>query len=153
MPVATVTNARNEILARLKAAIDASSYSDLTVIYDDAHNSAPGTEVDPPQVPSNKPWLRVGVRHSDGAQVSLGSVNGKRRQEMSGLVFVQVFTPAGDGLKQSDEIVEVVLDAYRTGGATPSGVQFRSARFAEIGKDGAWHQTNCLVDFLYDQIR
>lgn len=153
MPVATVTTARNEILARLKAAIDGSSYSNIKVIYDDARGDQPAGDTAPPEVPAGKPWLRVGVRHSDGTQVSLGSVNGKRRQEVSGLVFVQVFTPAGDGLKQSDEIVEVVLDAYRTGGATPSGVQFRSARFAEIGKDGAWHQTNCLVDFLYDQIR
>lgn len=153
MPVASVTVARDEILARLKAALDASDFSGITVVYDDAKNRQPGDEKDPAKVPGGKPWLRVGVRHSDGVQASLGSVNGKRRQEMSGLVFVQAFTPAGDGLKESDRLVEVILDAYRTGGATASGVQFRSARFAEIGKDGAWHQTNCLVDFLYDQIR
>ena len=153
MPVATVRNARNEILARLKAAFDASDYAAITVVYAAARQDHLAADASPPVPPPGKPGLRVGVRHPDGTQVSLGSMNGKRRQEMSGLVFVQVFTPAGDGLKQSDEIVEVVLDAYRTGGATPSGIQFRSARFAEIGKDGAWHQTNCLVDFLYDQIR
>lgn len=153
MPAATVSTARDEILARLKAAIDVSDYSDITVIYDDARQDHPADDTSPPAVPAGKPWLRVGVRHADGTQASLGSVNGKRRQEMSGIVFVQVFTPAGDGLKHSDALVEIVLDAYRTGGATPSGVVFRSARFAEIGKDGAWHQTNCLIDFLYDQIR
>jgi hypothetical protein len=155
MPAATISAARDEILARLKTALDASTFQGITVVYDDAVQDQPKGEVTPPPepVPPGKPWLRAGVRHSAGVQASLGTVNGKRRQEMSGLVFIQVFTPSGDGQKGMDDLVEVILDAYRTGGATPSGVQFRSARFAEIGKSGVWHQTNCLADFEYDQIK
>lgn len=158
MPAADTATARNEILARLKAALDASPFTGIAVVYDDAVADHPKGEVavtppTPAPVPSGKPWLRVGVRHADGNQVSLGSINGKRRQEQSGVVFVQMFTPGGDGQKIADPLGDVILDAYRTGGATPSGVQFRSARRAEVGKDGAWFLTNCLVDFQYDLIR
>ena len=156
MPASTVRDARDEILARLKAAIDASSFASIRVIWDDAAGEPdlgdPSNTPPPPDAPAGVPWLRAGIRHADGRNASLGSINGKKRHEMSGLVFVQVFTPAGDGLKKSYDIVQVVLDAFRSGGATASGVQFQRARFREIGKSGAWHQTNCLVDFLYDQI-
>lgn len=153
MPPATVTIARDEILGRLKSALDASSYAGITVVYEDSRDDPPSNEPLTPAVPPGKPWIRAGVRHSDGTQSSLGSVNGKRRQTIDGVVFAQVFTPYGDGQTVSDEIVEVVLDAYRTGGATASGVQFRSARFAEVGKSGAWWQVNVTSDFTYDQIR
>lgn len=158
MPAPDTATARNEILSRLKAALDGSPYAGIAVVYDDAVADHPRgeQEVVPPAdpvVPSGKPWLRVGVRHADGTQASLGSLNGKRRQEQSGVLFVQMFTPFGDGQKTADPLGDLILDAYRSGGATPSGVQFRSARRAEVGKDGAWFLTNCLVDFQYDLIR
>lgn len=158
MPAATTANARDEILTRLKAALDASAYSSIAVVYDDAVADHPkgepsATPPATPPVPSGQPWLRVGVRHSDGVQASLGSINGKRRQEQSGVVFVQMFTPSGDGHKTADALGDLILDAFRTGGQTTSGVQFRSARRVEVGKDGAWFLTNCLVDFQYDLIR
>lgn len=158
MPAPDTATARDEILTRLKTALDASAYADIAVVYDDAVADVPKgedavTPPDPAPVPATKPWLRVGVRHANGTQASLGSLNGKRRQEMSGIVFVQMFTPAGDGQKLADPLGDTILDAYRTGGATASGVQFRSARRAEVGKDGAWFLTNCLVDFEYDLIR
>lgn len=153
MPATTITQARDEMLARLKAALDASSYAGITVVYDDARQDQPTGDSAGPEVPPGRPWVRAGVRHSGGSQATLGSINGKRRQEMTGLVFMQVFTPFGDGQRASDELVEVLLNAYRTGGATPSGVQFRNVRPEEIGKDGAWWQVNCLADFEYDQIR
>lgn len=156
MPIATVRQARDEIMARLKAALDASSFSGITVIYDDAEEDVPLDDPTntppPPDAPAGQPWLRAGLRHTDGRNASLGGINGKKRHEMSGLVYVQVFTPAGDGLKKSYDIVQVVLDAFRSGGATAGGIQFQRARFREIGKSGAFHQTNCLSDFLYDQI-
>jgi Bacteriophage related domain of unknown function len=155
MPAPNTATARDEILARLTAAL-ATPYPDLAVVYDDAVADQPKGEQpaapDPP-VPSGKPWLRVGVRHAGGETASLGSINGKRRFEQSGILFIQMFTPSGDGGKLADPLGDTILDAYRTGGATASGVQFRSARRVEVGKDGAWFLTNCLVDFQYDLIR
>jgi hypothetical protein len=155
MPATDTATARDEILGRLQTALDASSYAGIAVVYDDAVADIPKGEQTPPPapVPSGKPWLRVGVRHADGTQRSLGSINGKRRQEQSGILFIQMFTPAGDGHKVADPLGDAILDAFRTGGATTSGVQFRSARRVEVGKDGAWFLTNCLVDFQYDLIR
>lgn len=157
MPIATVRQARDEIMARFKAAIDAApATAGLYVAYEDVAADAPlddPTNVPPPpDAPAGKAWMRIGLRHTAGANASLGGINGKKRHEMSGIVFVQVFTPAGDGLKKSYDIVQVVLDAFRSGGATAGGIQFQSTRFREIGKSGSWHQTNCLSDFLYDQI-
>lgn len=156
MPAADTSSARDEVLGRLKTAIDASIYAGIAVVYDDAVADIPGDEQAPmpdPPVPSGKPWLRVGMRHGDGETASLGSLNGKRRFEQSGILFIQMFTPSGDGQRLADPLGDFLLDVFRSGGATPSGVQFRSARRAEAGKSGAWHQTNCLVDFQYDLIR
>ncbi|MCC6425643.1 MAG: hypothetical protein IT435_02360 [Phycisphaerales bacterium] len=153
MPAPNTETARNEILDRLKDALDVSAFAGIVVEYDDTSDDHPQGEPTVPVVPAGQPWLRAGVRHADGGRASLGSVNGKRRQEASGIVFVQVFTPSGDGMKMTDALVDIILDAYRTGGATASGVQFRSARFSEAGKSGVWQQTNCLVDFQYDLIR
>lgn len=156
MPAPDTATARDEILTRLTTALAASPYTGIAVVYDDAAGDHPKGEQAPapdPVVPSGKPWLRVGVRHAGGEQVSLGSINGKRRQEQSGILFIQMFTPSGDGHKIADPLGDLILDAYRTGGPTASGVQFRSARRVEVGKDGAWFLTNCLVDFLYDLIR
>jgi hypothetical protein len=156
MPIATVRQARDEMMARLKTALDASLFAGITVLYDDVQGDIPlgdPTNVPPPpDAPAGQPWLRAGIRHAEGRRASIGGINGKYRHEMSGLVFVQVFTPAGDGMKKSYDIAQVVLDAYRSGGATPGGIQFQNALLREIGNSGAWHQTNCLVDFLYDQI-
>lgn len=158
MPAPDTATARDEILSRLLTMLNASPYNGIAVVYDDAvadHPKGEPTVTPPatPPVPAGKPWLRVGVRHADGVQASLGSVNGKRRQEMSGILFIQMFTPTGDGHKLADPLGDAILDAYRTGGQTASGVQFRSARRVEVGKDGAWFLTNCLVDFQYDLIR
>lgn len=153
MPVNSTAQARDEMLARLRAAIAASAYSATKILYEDAPGDRPTGQATPPAVPPGLPWLRVSVQHVGGSQASLGDLSGKRRQVKNGFVSVQVFTPAGDGMRQMDPLVDVVLDAYRTGGSTPGGVHFREARFSEIGKDGAWFQANCLIDFEYDVIR
>lgn len=162
MPVASITAARDEILGRLKTALDGSPYTEFVqVIWDDVRNERPGDQdmTDPvppaepePKIPPALPWMRVLVQHGPGTQASLGSINGKRRQEMEGIVTVAVFTPHGAGQVRADEIVQVILDCWRTGGSTASGISFRNARFREISKNGPWMQTNVLADFLYDQI-
>lgn len=158
MPAVDTASARDEILGRLHVALNdvSSPYAGIAVVYDDAVADIPGGEQTPapdPVVPSGQSWLRVGLRHADGEAVSLGTINGKRRYEQSGILFIQMFTPSGDGQRLADPLGDFILDIFRTGGATPSGVQFRSARRIEVGKSGAWLLTNCLVDFQYDLIR
>jgi len=153
MPPASRTVARDEMMNRLRVALAASgTYASISVIHDDVQEKQPGVEQGVPAVPAGKPWLRVGVKHDPaGAPASIGG--SLKRYEMVGLISVQVFTPYGDGLRISDDLVEVVLDAYRIGGATPSGVQFTSAGSEEIGKDGVWFQANCVIEFTYDQFK
>jgi hypothetical protein len=45
--------------------------------------------------------------------------------------------------------VEQAFDGTKTEG----GVWFRNARSNEVGISGAWHQTNFVVEFIYDTLR
>ena len=158
MPVSGPKEARDEMLTRMKAAIDASSYSTIVVKYADAQRSQPRGDSDDggdpatPTAPGGHPWLHAMIQHSTGGAATLGGVGGKRRHEQTGTIIVEVRTPVGDGLDRSDDLVKIVLDAYRTGGATPGGIQFRNAAPNEVGASGAWHITECRIDFEYDEI-
>ncbi len=157
MPVATVTQARDDILAVVKTALEADPLtaplvSGGRVIWDDSTVGAvPGTDTELPS-PPGQPWLRVGLRHAAGRQASLGSDTGRSRFERSGTLFIQVFTPVGDGMRTADQIVDILLRGIERK-TTPSGAWFRNGRFEEAGKDGTWQTTLVLVDFQYDQIR
>lgn len=136
---------------RLKTALDAApSTRELIVVYDDTALQRPVTDNEDAAPPAGKSWLRAGLRHADGARTSLGGGTGRHRETIAGTVFVQVFTPAGDGNVRSDDIRDVILNAFRTGGATPGGVSFKRVRPVDIGKTGIWNQVNCLADFEYD---
>lgn len=157
MPVASTTQARDEINAKLKAALDAGTLSqDLAVLWDDVGQKPPrddGTVTPPPASPVGKAWIAAGVIHVDGRQASLGSVNGRRRHEQRGVLWVRIYTPRGDGMRLSDAIKDEILTPFRTAGAsTPGGVVFSHARGQELEADGAWQVVNCLVDFSYDLI-
>lgn len=98
-------------------------------------------------------WARLTIIHNLGQQVTLGAV-GNRRFRRFGIVTVQIFTPAGDGLTRADAMVKIAMDALE--GATTDGgdtVDFRRARFNEVGEDGPWHQTNVTAEFEYDAVR
>lgn len=144
MPAASMEVARKEILARFQAAIAASSFPNIKVDYEGVKKAPPA---------GTAPFIRAGVRHKAGGAVSLGTLNSKRRHQQEGTFFAQVFVPVGKGNSESDPICGVILNAYRTGGPTASGVQFLRPHPEEVGEDGAWWQVNCLVDFQYDLIQ
>jgi hypothetical protein len=87
-----------------------------------------------------------------GNQASLANDGGRRRWERTGLVTVQIFVPAGEGLSEAYSLAKTVADAYE-GTTTASGVWFRNVRVNEVGADGAWFQVNALIEFIYDEIK
>lgn len=95
-------------------------------------------------------WARVSIRHVSGTQATLGAAGGQRRWRQTGFLFVQLFTPLGDGLSKDDALVIALQSALR-GVTTPSGVILRNVRATEVGADGAWHQTNVVTEFEYDE--
>lgn len=154
MPIATVSQARDEINARMMAALTAASLQSTFIEWTDIATDTPradDTVSPPPECPAGTPWLRPTIRHADGRIATLGGVDGRRRHRNAGTFIVQVFTPAGDALQDSNAFVDALISGFSSGGATPNGVQFTNARFREIGKDGSWFQTNFLVDFEYDR--
>ena len=96
-------------------------------------------------------WARVVLRHADGGQASLGGEIGSKRWERSGILFVQVFAPVGDGSTAAYNAAQLVADAFQS--VIGSDVWFRNVRINEVGSNGAFEQINVLVNFFYDDVR
>lgn len=148
MTTLSFTQARDEILELFKAAWDTTG---LGVVYDDAPTDTPTrAELANENVTG---WARATVRHALGQQSSLANgTDGKRRYIREGNFIVQIFTPAGTGLRTADQYAKVVADALE-GQETPGGVWFRNVSYREVGRDGPWYQTNVSATFQYDEVK
>ncbi len=145
---ATFEEAIDIILAIFKTAWDAGATNPTLVDY---QNVKPANNVTlPPD--TNLSWARVTIQHQDGRQSSLSGALGVKRFDRDGLLTVQIFVPAGEGLSEAHTLSKIVADAYE-GVAGNNGIWFRNVRVNEIGPDGDWFQTNILIDFTYDEIK
>ncbi len=147
--MATTAQARDEILARLKAVADAVTPTPLKLVFDDAPGQPARTESTASRV---APWARARVQHTTGRQASLSGANGVKRWERGGFLIVQLFTPMLEGQNLADSLGSIIRGAFE-GYSTPSGVWFRNPRIQEVGSDGTWYQTNIFVDFQYDEVK
>lgn len=116
--------------------------TNFPVVWRDVPGSVPTSET---------PWARVTLRHATGRQASLAGESGAQRWERTGTVFVQIFSPIGDGSKKGYELAQLVTNAYQS--ARGSDVWFRNVRINELGSDGAFESFNVLADFSYDDVR
>jgi hypothetical protein len=137
---ATFEQARDSMLALISLAWGPTM---LPMVWDDLPSTLPS---------GNKAWARTVVRHEAGRQSTLGNHEGVRRYRRQGSIFVQIFTPAGEGLSRLDGLAKIVHDALE-GKTTSRGVEFSNTRLNEVGRDGNWHQTNVVADFRYDEIK
>ena len=144
MSVSTVTQARDEMLAKFLVAWKASSTScDLPVIYGDVVEG----------VPASGAWARIVVRHNTGGAATIGGETGNRRFRHAGIVMVQIFTEHADGQVLSDLLAEIANDAFEGEVTSPGRVIFRNVRINEVGLDGQWFQVNVLAEFEYDRVK
>lgn len=104
----------------------------------------------PQDIPAGQPWIRPVIRHATGGQASLGDFAGKRRFKHAGVLIIQCYTPVGDGMADSDVLVQAFLTYFETLRSSP--MWYRNIRATEIGKDGAAEQVNFLAEFQYDNI-
>lgn len=118
----------------------------------DAQIEWPDKGFEKPKPPA--PWLRVALKHnpSVGGQASLAGDSGKRRYRRLGTLYVQVFTPVGEGLSANYQLCKIIADALE-GVSTPRGVWFRNTRITEIGPTDDWQQINVMADFEYDEVK
>lgn len=135
----TITQARDEMLTMVKAAIDASSYSSMPILWEDVQPNPPA---------SDSPFLSVEVQHLFGSQTSLGSPTA--RFTRNGVVRSRIYCPRGAGMSTLDEIAQIVLNAFE-GQSSPGGVWFRNGRLTELPADGAWARADVVVDFTYNE--
>lgn len=100
----------------------------------------------PSDIPSEGVWARPTLRHESGAQSSLGDSVGTILYDNGGTLFIQVFTPMGQGSGINYDLCQILVSAYRK---AKGEEWYRNARMQEIGPDGAFLQHNVLVDFTY----
>jgi len=111
------------------------------VVYQDSPVQKPSTLL---------PWARVTLTHVSGRQATLCGADGSQRFRREGVLFVQIFTPMGDGLTRSDSLTNVVIQAFE--GQRFDGGFFKNVRVNEIGPDGDHYQVNVIAEFEWDQI-
>ena len=100
--------------------------------------------------PDTGDWVRLVVRSAARFQDTLGK-SGNRKFRSMASVFVQVYTEANTGVKQSDTLATEAADIFE--GVSFSGLDFRSAVVRETGPDGKWYQSVVEVEFDYEEIK
>lgn len=137
----TSSEAVDEMLAIFKTVWDDTGY---TAIYTDVAGSKPTVQ---------EPWARVTVKHAIGGQASLSDDTGKKVFTQLGTIFIQIFAPQGAGQVQARDLAQLLLVAYSKRKNGVGSVWYRNQRMKEIGSDGAFDNTNVLIDFTYDDLR
>lgn len=140
----TRTQARDEINSLIKVAAD--TIDELTVIWEDTKLDLPEGS-DPPL-----PYIKVFIRHQNAGQGSLSGTSGNRMFDRRGQVVIQLYTPVGDGLTDSDIFATTLKNAME-GQSTANGVWFRDVNAREVGKDGPKFLTNITAEFEYVEVR
>lgn len=138
----TFSQARDEMTKQVADAWTAGA-GGAPLYYDDRPGQKP---------PTTSAWGRLTVRHNLGDQTTLSNPLGQKLFRRDGILTVQVFTPAGAGLRLADTLAKVVADALE-GQSTPGGVWFRKVRIKEEGPDGAWYQLNVVAEFEYSEAK
>ena len=139
----TIAEARDEMIAIVRTALLADTPS-LDIRWEDIpQRQAPVADA---------PWARITVRHATGRQTTLGNRRAGRRFERRGTLWVEIYTPSGQGLSTADDLYMVALNALE-GRETPSGIWFSNVRLTESGLDGAWFKGIVRADFLYDEVK
>lgn len=141
MPVANISEARDDILAVFNTAWDANTAAIVGSVPEVRWQWV--EESDPP--PTGTYWAWVAVEHVEGGHAAIGP----GLFEHQGIFTAQVYGPTStQGISNVDTLVEVVLAAFE-GTYSANGVWFRNARVNEVGAERGWIQVNVIVDFEY----
>lgn len=103
-------------------------------------------------------WARWTLDYVLGGQVSLVGQAGKRKFGKDGLIYINVFTPLGNGLASARDAAQIALFAYE-GQRTPSDVWFRDVRIESeghgqgTGRSKSWWTTLVVARFTFEHLR
>jgi len=128
--------ARDEILGVFNAA-----WAPRTAVWTDL----------PSDVPSGGVWARPTLRHDTGGQGSLAGDQGKIQYDNGGVLFIQVFTPIGQGSSENYDLSQMLVSAYRA--YKHPNLWFRNVRMQEVtSSQSAFQQHNVMADFEYTNV-
>lgn len=98
------------------------------------------------------PWARITIRTNLRKQKTLGGV-GFRRYTTQGILFVEVFTPTGDGNVTSYSIAETIRDEFERPNVASNSVWTRESRLTENGVEGLWSRTTITTEWEAEQVK
>lgn len=142
MPAQTQAEAR-DALSGLVTSTWQDVAEDAPLLYGDV-------EGDPPGEPTL--WGRLEIQFDLGSRITIGNDPGAAVYRRGGQLFVQVFTPHGDGPAESDRVVEALVRALEHPGQV-GGVRLRNVSPQPGASDGAWFQVNVFAEFQFDRIQ
>lgn len=103
--------------------------------------------------PADQCWCRISTQTVMSEQAALSDSVGKRRDETSGIVAVQVFVPLAtpDGDLLARRLATAAKKAFLRRSVSGT-IWFRRARVVELEPDGTSHRRNVVAEFEYDEL-
>jgi hypothetical protein len=102
---------------------------------------------------ASKFWLRISTQNVGSDQKTLSEnvvLNGSKRFETFGLVFVQIFAPKrNDSLELLNKLAMLIQNGFRN---RTANVIIRNARIKEMPAENGCLRSNVIADFEFDEI-
>lgn len=149
----TLQETYDEILARFKAAWDTATGGPFLVAWPDVPLDPLLQQYITGELESTlaiQPWARITIRPNVRTQKTLGGT-GNRLFTRNGILFVEIFTPTGDGMQKGNELCELVQNAFE-GISSPYKVWYPETRINVNGVEGLWSRMTVTVEWESEQI-
>jgi len=103
--------------------------------------------------PADQVWARVSSSTVLTDQAALSDAGGRRRDETSGIITVQIFVPLAldDGDLLSRRLATLAKKAFLRRSLSGT-VWFRRSRVRDLEPDGTHHRRNVVAEFEYDEL-
>jgi hypothetical protein len=150
----TLQETYDEILSRFKAVWDTVPGGPFEVAWPDVPLSAALQQYITGELESTTPiqtWARVTIRANQRDQKTLGGP-GNRLYTRNGILFVEIFTPTGDGTVAATELAELVEDAFESIAFNYS-VWYPKTKIQPNGIEGLWSRTTVTIQWESEQIK
>lgn len=95
------------------------------------------------------PWVRLSVRNRNSVTETLGS-RAYRKQLRSGAIFLQIFVPSNDGLRNADALVRKFREIFENKTLIPATLWVTSVEHRELATEQNQFLVLCEANFTYN---
>lgn len=143
--MATFAEARDDIGTIMKSAWEADAASlDFPLLYGDKEEAKDDVPND------GSSWGRLEIKFSTSIQAGHG--DSQKRWNRTGFVFMNLYTPPGDGNVIKDDLIKVVMDTFE-GTSTTNGVLFHEIVVGNNGIETNMRWTRMSIAFDFDELK